>query len=573
MIIPVILSVSGIIAVLFYERWTAPPRRAFKQAESLGFVQSSKGFHLRRKHQSRMWEPVQVGDTIYPRDVIKTGSQGELTISLPVVGKSLDLESDSLIVIEANSQLVTLRAFDGYFSLLPQQQNAAKKRLRLADGQSAQLLDVPAEMASYLKVANKPLQKINFATEKLARYENIQWKSPEAEAQLELNPDLPQNHVFSWEGHSSKWGIQIEWGPSRRRLPNSKSAASAQKTIEVLLPIGKHFWRWNVIDKATQKPIWSSPTARLVVQGLFPPSIIGPIAERIVRVDAPTSSVTLQWTNDKRFSQYFVELGADENLSTIIYRSPAIKGSEAPVQPGRYGIFYWRLIGVEAASKRSVSTKSHAFKMLPKLVEKIEMQWITQNDSTQYFVGQSPQLALAWSSNARIAKTYKVKIVPVDGELGRTIQTTETTSKVTLPLDRPGTYQVTVDAFNAESDTVGSLPPLKVSVMLMPTLPAPALVADKLDANAKGEIVLQWKSITGANEYQIEIKTPEGKTFYQATKTPELELKKLMPGVYNFNVMAIDQFGRPSARSPAGRITVPEKSFLKGPSLRRMEVE
>jgi len=572
MLIPMFLSFCGIAATFYYQRWSEPRTTPVQAAVPIGYVQSVTGFQLRQKSGSLLWAPLQDGDAIFSHDTIKTGQQGEIAIFLPLAGKSLELESDTLVIIEKSGRTLPLKTKEGYLTLRARGVTPTDSLNVQVVDDDGKATDVPSGAISFLKEIGVPIRMIDAGDEKLSSYQNIHWAAPANDSELELNPDSPQDHHFTWTGNSADWKIQLEWGPSRRQMPQKKIAASDVHDISMILPLGKHFWRWSVLDAATEKVLWSSPTSRLLVTGTFPPAVAGPTGNAVLRVESTEANVTLKWVDDKRFDHYQIELASDAQFAQLITKTEPIKSNELNVRPGHYGTFYWRLTGFESQGTRAISTKAHAFKFLPKAVSRIQLQWVTRDQGTQYFVGKNPSLVLKWTVRPSGDRTYRVQIKAIDGELAETIHASVKTNELAVKVERAGVYQAAVEAVNADSDIVGSLAPIEVHVQMQPLLEAPILT-EIPNSTAAGQITLQWNKVEGAREYQVELKTPDGRIYNQMPLHNELSLKKLLPGTYDFHVSAIDSFGRASARSPAGKFTVPDKSALKAPKIRKLEVE
>ena len=232
-----------------------------------------------------------------------------------------------------------------------------------------------------------------------------------------------------------------------------------------------------------------------------------------------------------------------------------------------------QIAGFEAGRKDPIRSKVHEFRLLPKEIEKIQLSWVTPENSQQTFLGNEPTLNLKWTTPATGQYTYNLKVRPIDGELGRSVEKTIKTTEASVGVERAGVYQAIVEALNKDSDTVGVTVPLKVSIQLQPLLKPPTLITKSQTASAMGEVNLRWTTIEGAKEYQVEIRSPDGRVYNQVAPANSLELKKLMPGPYEFTINTIDRFGRPSERSPAGQFVVPDTSSLKAPKIKKVNVE
>jgi hypothetical protein len=576
-IFPILITLSGVGAVLYYESTTRTSFSDTPSIASIGFVQSVSGFHLRQQKDSKMWAPLQRGDQLYPFDEIKTGAEGDLKLAIPSVAKAISVESDSHILLEADSGLVTVKTTEGLFTIEPMpieihSSKTPERKISVAD-ESAANCAVPESTTTFVKQGSEAVKPLASTAEILTNFHNIIWKSPAVDTNFELNPDFPQAHQFSWEGSRPDWLIELEWGPSRRLFTEKRVAESQTQLIDVTIPIGKHFWRWKVIEKTSAQVLYTSPTYRLNVQGVFAPAVIGPSGEWAVRVDDPNESIDLKWVSDPSFVQYDIEFSRSESFSDNLYTGGPTGGNSVEVKPGKFGLYFWRVTGIRTIDGRVVKSKAHSFRFLSKDVEKIKMQWITFEGIEQFYSGKQPFLKLQWAATPSADKIYRVKVRPAEGGPGRILTKTVRSTETIVEVDKPGAYVVSVLAFNEDSDTVGSLDELHLSVSQKPPLHSPKLVTTEPEATSSGKVYLRWENVEGAAEYHVEIRAPDGMIFSHASRYTSIELKKLFPGTYSFRVNGVDQAGNLGDPSDSGRFVIPEKSSLRAPKLKKMEVE
>lgn len=569
---PLLITLIGLYAVLYYESTNLPFSMDANHNPPIGFVQSISGFHLRVHKDADMWTPLQRGDQLFAFDEIKTGTEGELKITIPSTSKTLSIDSESHVVLEADPGKVTVKTSEGSFSLEPLGNKNPERKIAVADDTQASC-SVPPGSASFVKDREAALKPQSTAIESVSNFHNIIWREPAAESILELNPDFPKSHQFTWEGSRPDWQIQVEWGPSRRFFEQKRIAESQTQLIEVTLPIGKQYWRWSVLDKATGNTLYASPVYRVIVEPIYPPAVVGPSGETTIRTDNPTDTIELKWLSDSRFDQFEVEVSRNESFSENLYLGGATKGNSVEVKLGHYGMYYWRLAGIQTTDGRAIRSKVHSFRFLPNNVEKIKMQWITFQGIEQFYVGKQPILKVQWASSPFIDRNYVLKVKPADGGFGRIISKKVRGHEAIIDLDRPGTYEVSLTAFNDDSDIVGQLDQLRVSAQPKPNLRAPALAKREPEVSNSGHVYIQWDAVESAVEYQVEVRAPDGMVFSHASKNTNIELKKLFPGVYSYRVHGVDQTGNLGDPSTFGRFIVPEKSSLRAPKLKKMEVE
>jgi hypothetical protein len=133
-----------------------------------------------------------------------------------------------------------------------------------------------------------------------------------------------------------------------------------------------------------------------------------------------------------------------------------------------------------------------------------------------------------------------------------------------------------VEAYDSEGDRIGTSEIKSFEVAALPLLEAPELdlpEGGEFIARPDGSLFLQWDGLAGAKDYQVLVRDSAGSIVTeQTTTTPSFKLTNLLPGNYTLQIGATDPYGRRGGLTPARRVTVPNKSEVQAPKLRKIKV-
>ena len=88
-----------------------------------------------------------------------------------------------------------------------------------------------------------------------------------------------------------------------------------------------------------------------------------------------------------------------------------------------------------------------------------------------------------------------------------------------------------------------------------------------------GKLDLKWTKLEGAKDYWIVFSDKQGKEIRRGKfLTANTSMVNLMPGEYQIEVFATDQFGREGQKGAPRQVVVPNNSGLKAPKLKKIKV-
>lgn len=537
---------------------------------ALGYVKAVDGAHYYKKKNSFFWDLLQEGDPFSTSQLIQTGESGDLRLELSDRKSWFEVEAQSSIEIEETSdKTISLKILEGALEIHPSER-------RIVIDNQPEPMHIVEDVVVY-RDQNAQIKSISLKDRKQLSPQGIELLSFAELTPLLMNPEDPKPQKLEWTPASEEFDVFFEYGPTRKKLESRAVYKGQLAKAELMLPLGKHFYRWGLQKGETVE--WTSQTRKLVVNPQFPPALTSPTAEQNLRLslNAKNEMIHFKWSLDPRFDSYHLEIFEDAKGLKPLHKEALNSVDSWSWQPPRLGNFYWRLSGLNLKTALDLRTKIQSFRVLPKDFEKVNLTWGTPADSKIMSSLQKVTARLHWSAApVGAAKSYRVKFA-FDGETWeRQAPQIFKNSPIELQLPKPGRLRVLIEALNADLDTLGISPELKIEVVAAAPLRAPALAQsekDVLKSNAKGQILLTWAAIEGSDSYELEVRSQDGRLISQSTRRAEAQLNKLLPGTYEYRVWAIDTFGQAGERSGVRQFTVPEKSSLKSPKIKKVEVQ
>lgn len=558
---------------------------------------------LRRPATRLLWQQVNTGDNLYNGETLRTSARGELRIQFED-GRYIDLEPDSLIVLQKSKGEISLDLMEG--SLFVNAQSNAAPGAAPTDGlvlnSKNGKVDLTGASASLSKGAGDRLDlrvlegsaKIKGADGKEKQIESgkgssigangaqfdsslLTILSPVANKPYFVDPEGEKPVLFKWKGYPAHWKVTVMAGPTRKEL-KEVGVAGPESEVRTKLPLGKYWWKLVAKDPNTNQVVAESPIARMDLQGRAAPAVIFPTADAEIQMPHQPYDLTFKWQPGEDMTRVQLEVSPDASFKTLLLNKTFGKEEAHTLPSLKEGDYYWRMSAYYEGAEKPVIGKPQKFTLLkePKK-EPAHIAWNLPAEKLSQSYVQTPQLDLSWEPKTRAEDIvgYKLKIQSEDDA---TLQPVELDAKAVTaraPLPKPGRYIASIEAVDKDGVVIGTSEPLKLATSELPLIKAPALQPPDgvLKSGLDGKTQLTWENVEGAKEYWLTINDKNGKQLarkkYDATSA---NLKNLMPGEYTVKVDAVDTYGRPSQDGAIRKLQVPESSGLRAPSLKKVKV-
>ncbi|KHD89421.1 MAG: hypothetical protein OM95_03385 [Bdellovibrio sp. ArHS] len=590
------LSSSSVFAVTWYWYQTTENRNSsYGNEKPLAYVGKVVEDIQRRPASRLLWQLVNTGEPLYNGEAIRTSERGEVRIQFVDSDRYLDLEPESLIVIKKSEGEIALDLMEGSLFVNAKaggaEANAPGLVLNSANGKvdlsqaSASLSKGRGNAVDVQVLEGKASLKGNDGQSKdLSSTTIIKVLTPLPQKPIAMDAESPEPVPFQWTGFPSGTQVSLWVGSSRKQLKELMKAPLNENQILASLPFGRHYWKL-VGTSSLGNVIAESPIYKTEILARYAPTVVFPTADADIPAAKTPYDMTFKWQKGDDTRQMTLEVWSDANLQKKI-ATQSFANEESYTLPSlKAGTYYWRLSSYYIESDKPVLGKVQKFTVKPaeQVQAKVERAplipvnvdfTMPENQWTQYYV-EKPQVGLTWKADkTEDVALYRVKLLEENADPNSATSLEVKDTKFSAPVAKPGRYIASIEAVNKEGQILGTKLSQPLTVAPLPLLQAPLFVPTEglLQASLDGRTQLEWTKLDGAKEYWLTIRK-DGKELKRSKYTNNMTaLKNLLPGEYEIELSAMDNYGRSSEVAPARKLLVPDKSNLRAPTLKKIKV-
>lgn len=588
------LSSSSVFAVTWYWYQSTDHRISSHGNEKpLAYVGKVVEDIQRRPASRLLWQLVNTGEPLYNGEAIRTSERGEVRIQFVDSDRYLDLEPESLIVIKKSEGEIALDLMEGSLFVNAKagggEANAPGLVLNSANGK----VDLSQASASLSKGRGNSVDVQVLEGKASIKGSDGQSKDLTSGSEIRIITPIPAKPIamdaeslqpipFQWQGFPANTQVSLWVGASRKQLKEFVKVPLNQSQTMASLPFGRHYWKL-VATSTEGKVVTESPIYKTEVLARYAPTVVFPTADAEIPATTTPFDMTFKWQKGDDTRQTTLEVWSDANLKQKV-TSKSFSNEESFVVPAlKPGTYYWRMASYYLDSDKPVLGKVQKFAVKPADEVKLEPPplvpvqvnfTIPETQFTQYYV-ETPRVGLSWKvDKAEQVSTWRVKLLEENADPASAASLEVKDTKLTTPVTKPGRYIASIEALNKDGQVLGTTTSQTLTVAPLPLLQAPLFVPAEgtLQAAMDGRTQLEWIKVEGAKEYWLTIRR-DGKqlkrTKYTANSTA---LKNLLPGEYEVEISATDNYGRASEQGPVRKLLVPDKSNVKAPTLKKIKV-
>lgn len=601
------MSWSFLISALCFGATLAWYRYAEKQfanrdgEEIVAYVSKMSDAAQHRPASISLWQMLEMNDSLYNGEAIRTSPAGEVRIHFKDSEKFIDLEPDSLIIIQKSKGEIALDLMEGSLfvdakgtaggnSLVLNSANGkvdlSGASVNLSKGANAGLNVQVLEGKASIKDKNGNAQILETGKSGLIGTGGVEMSNQNIEI---ISPFInkpnyiydPKNSeiAFEWKGMPEDSVVSIHTGTSQKTMKEFITAGAAGvHQLKGKINPGKYMWKLVAKNPTDGKIISESPTYKLELKPRFGPMALAPEANSKVLLTEMPGVVSVNWTVPDKIQQIKIEIAKDPDFQQMLITQNANKESSYQWKVLEPGTYYWRMISSFTDSEKILTSPVQMFSVVHFVKEKepLLIEWnLAENNSTQYYINE-PQLNLTWSAKNRITEIaswkikYRSEVSPQ-----QIIEKQTTTLDFKEKIEKPGRYIASIEAMDTKGLVIGSTEERTVSILERPRLISPKILPLDGDLNAEkdGRYSVKWDRQEQARDYLLVVKNADGKVLANK-KYPSnsADLKNLLPGKYSLKVLSIDEFGRESSDAVERTLTVPDVSRVKAPKLKKIKV-
>ncbi len=398
-----ILSGSCFFLTVYWYHSDSGQRGGLEDREPIARLEGAVNEVQRRPLARMIWERVSLNDELYGGEAIRTSAHSEARIFFARSGTLIELEPESMIVLEESESGIALNFLSG--NLLVRNQGPADSAaaatgtpapqvtLRSA-GQDINLqraevslsadrdgevsLEVISGEAEVLREGQSQRvaqdQRAILAKDQDIQVEEVQLRTlaPRSGTPILIDPDQREPVTFRWEPLPTGYQVYVRVGPRRGELTRVErfSARGEEGQLRIPARVGRYFWQLEArptdqgseasqaSTTSAQTPLLSA-TQTLEVIPKLPPVPLEPLDKAQVQVRSQPSRVRLSWTPRARMDQLVLEVATDSQLENKVH-SLYLENhqSHAEVELSTEGTYYWRLTGFIPVGEEIVPASS-----------------------------------------------------------------------------------------------------------------------------------------------------------------------------------------------------------------------
>lgn len=552
---------------------------------------------VQRKQIARViWEEISLNDELYPGEAIRTSSGSQAKILFLENGTEIELEPDSLIVLEKNQDGIALDFLKGNLFVSKSKSGSTGSSVKLKTGKNEINLN-NAELSLSKSETGKVDLEVFKGTAELSQngkstvidqskagtlddqglkvdQNRIQVTSPLPGSPVYIDPAKKEPVTFSWKSIDPSYTVYVERGKKRSVLYRNENFKSKGDTSKLKLSskVGRYFFRLVAIPKDPNLPELKSRTFPIEVKAKIPPVVLSPEKNANLVLKGENKSINLRWVARNKFEQLTVEIAKDPSLQQKVLTEPLeIKNSTAEIPFAESGQFYLRLTGYMDIDDKLVPLSSPVIPFVtqlgvdlrppklksPALNQRLTFQQITENG-----------LFISWEPVGGIKK-YHLRIIN-DAKV-KVVDKTVLTNPLRMNDITPGNYQWSMRSITDEGKKSKFAEKQTFFVEEMPLIkwvggPDPERY---FYWTKKPSLTAQWqKNVQGVTSWRLRV-VPEGKLDKDSPWIPASApmFRATMPqeGVYALEVEGLNAEGNAIARSGKKLYKVQEMELLPPP--------
>ena len=552
---------------------------------------------VQRKPLARViWEEITQNEELYAGEAIRTSAASEAKILFLENGTEIELEPDSLIVLEKTDDGIALDFLQGNLLVKSKKGAEGTGSIKLKSGDNEiklndadlslskteegqvdlEVFSGTAELQQDGKSTTLDKSKAGTLDEKGLKVDEnrLQVLSPTPGTPVYIDPVKREKVPFAWEKIPEGYTVFVERGKDRGKLYRNQRITSPGETGKLGVPtkVGKFFFRLVAVPSDTAKPELRSKTFPVDILAKSPPVILQPEKDEQIVVKRKQNKLNLKWVSKNPFEDMVVEISKDPGLRQKVLTEPLNpKLTFGEVEFSQQGQFYMRITGymningkLEPLSSPVIPfTVKQGVELIPPVLkspapnQRLTFQQISEQG-----------LFMSWENVPGI-KNYKLRIQNSKKEM--IVDRVVNTNPLRLNDFPPGTYRWSVASVGPENKLSKYAQLRNFEVEEMPRI----LWVGGPDESRHfywtktPSLIAQWqKNVEGVKSWKVRY-VPEGTAptdnQWRPASAPMIKTNVERDGRYDVEVEGLNEEGKVIARSSKKSFVVAAQALLPAP--------
>lgn len=552
---------------------------------------------VQRKPLARViWEEITQNEDLFAGEAIRTSAASEAKIFFLENGTEIELEPESLIVLEKTDEGIALDFLKGNLLVKSKKGADGSMGIKLKSGDNEiQLNDADLSLSKSDKGKvdlevfsgtaelqqdgkSTTLDKNNAGTldEKgLSVDENrLQVLSPTPGTPVYIDPVKKEKVPFAWQKIPKGYTVFVERGRNRGTLYRNQKITSPGEMGRMGVPtkVGRFYFRLVAISQDTTQPELRSKTFPVDVLAKSPPVILQPEKNEQLVIKQKQTALKMKWVSKNPFEDMVVEISKDPGLRQKVLTEPLNpKLTFGEVDFQQQGQFYMRITGYMRINDKLEPLSSPVIPFTVKkgidlIPPKLKSPAPDQRLTFQQVSEQG--LFLSWENVPGI-KNYKLRIQNSKKEM--ILDRVVNTNPLRLNDIAAGKYRWSVASVGPE-DKLSKY--AKLRTFTVEEMPRILWVSGPDESRhfywtKTPSLVAQWQpNVDGVKSWRVRL-LGEGQSLsespWQPTSMPMIKTEVARDGKYDVEVEGLNEEGKVVARSSIKSFVVVQQALLPAP--------
>jgi hypothetical protein len=605
-----LLSVLCLVVNNFWYRSTQKKSQLKSNLHAIATLSQTTDQVSRKPADRLIWEDIPVNEELFQGEAIRTSAKADAEIHFHDSDLIIDLEPNSVIVLEQSNGKTKLDFLEGQLFVKPTENanggeievtsgesKIALNGAQVSFGKSAKGLDVnvvkgSAQVQSGGKTLTLEKGKSGILQSgQLTTQTQLKIVTPAINESIYIHPETRAGFVVTFEPLPGDYKYELWAGSSRAEMQRALDQKSVAKN-QIAAPAHAGRWFWQVIAQPVDSklPTVKSEVGHNVMVALAPPQILYPQAKQTLHLAMQEPIAEVQWINPGHLEDLHLDIyklnkdsGKPDGTLASLDVPTETSLQQAFDRPGRYAM---RVSGhLRKGGKMEVLTSPvNVFDVeltrgqsKSDLLAVPSLAWsdgLTEED--HQYVTPTPELGVAWTKSEG-ANHWRLRVASLSESLDDAKWVELNALKYSQTLAKDGDYQVLVEALevkSAESKKILARTPIRIiHVRAKPLLASPKLPSENLAADGEGHARVQWSAVPEAKSYVLLVQDGEKVIQRVPASTTQGELTDLRPGTFKVRVLSVDAYGRQSLPGDEEAVVVPDQSTVRAPTLKKVQVK
>lgn len=354
-----IFSGMGFVATKYWYD-SVKTKDAPSNATAIARVIDTRNEVQRKRAQRTIWQGIDGQMELGAGDSVRTGFDGGAKIEFVKSKAVIDLDPDSLVVIEEKQGKIAIDFLKGNLFV---KNGEGDGSLTVVSGEKS--IDLSKGDVALGRGESGALVQTDLSGTGPVQLGGFKVLMPRPFATVYIDPAKPADTYFAWaplklpaDQTSDQVEVRLQVGssPTEMRDVASKTFEKRPNMLGAPLKVGVQYWRLVAFAKdanggLSKSPILTSTPVKLDLRPRTPPTAIFPLASAHVRMRPPAeTSVTFRWSNTAQLPNIRFELfeGTGPNPRLVHSANFTNRDSQLIYDLQAGGDFKWRVSGVGA---------------------------------------------------------------------------------------------------------------------------------------------------------------------------------------------------------------------------------